>query len=167
MAQTGKQTFNPYPVDMSVVTNDMVIFLRDQAEKKQIRMFTAVNFGTVVLADEQMIRTVVRNLISNAIKFTPEGGQIRIYSEPFKDEADQKDMIRICVTDTGVGISPENLEKLFRIDQQVRSMGTANEKGTGLGLILCKELIDKHGGKIWVESEVGKGSKFCITLSKV
>jgi len=109
----------------------------------------------------------VRNLISNAIKFTPEGGQIRIYSEPFKDEADQKDMIRICVTDTGVAYPRRILKKLFRIDQQVRSMGTANEKGTGLGLILCKELIDKHGGKIWVESEVGKGSKFCITLSKV
>ena len=73
----------------------------------------------------------------------------------------------MCVTDTGVGISPENLERLFRIDQQVRSTGTANEKGTGLGLILCKELIDKHGGKIWVESEVGKGSIFCVTLPRV
>jgi PAS domain S-box-containing protein len=167
IAQSGKQAFNPCPVDMSIVTNDMVIFLRDQAEKKKIRMFTAVNFGTVVLADEQMVRTVFRNLISNAIKFTPEGGQIRIYSETFKEEGEQKEMIMMCITDTGVGISPENLERLFRIDQQVRSTGTANEKGTGLGLILCKELIDKHGGKIWVESKVGKGSKFCVTLPKV
>ena len=76
-------------------------------------------------------------------------------------------MIRICVTDTGIGIPQENLDKLFRIDQQVRTSGTANEKGTGLGLILCKELIDKHGGKIWVESEVGKGSKFCVSLPKI
>ena len=167
IAQSGKQAFNPYPVDMSIVTNDMVIFLRDQAEKKKIRMFTAVNFGTVVLADEQMVRTVIRTLISNAIKFTPEGEQIRIYSDTLKEEGEQKEMIRMCVTDTGVGISPENLERLFRIDQQVRSTGTANEKGTGLGLILCKELIDKHGGKIWVESEVGKGSIFCVTLPRV
>ena len=152
---------------MSVIANDMVIFLRDQAERKRIRMFTGVNFGTVVLADEEMVRSVICNLVSNAIKFTPEGGQIRIYSENFKEEEDQKEMIRICVTDTGVGIPPENLDKLFRIDQQVRSVGTANEKGTGLGLIICKELMDKHGGKIWVESEVGKGSKFCVTLPKI
>ncbi|MEI7492947.1 MAG: PAS domain S-box protein [Bacteroidota bacterium] len=167
IAQTGRQNFNPFPVDMSVVTNDMVILLRDQAEKKQIKIFTAVNFGTVVLADEQMVRTVIRNLISNAIKFTPLGGQVKIYTELVKGETDSQEMIRICVTDTGVGISAENLDKLFRIDQQLRSSGTANEKGTGLGLILCKELIDKHGGKIWVESEVGKGSKFCVTLPKV
>ncbi len=167
IAQSGKQPFNPYPVDMSVIANDMVIFLRDQAERKRIRMFTGVNFGTVVLADEEMVRSVICNLVSNAIKFTPEGGQIRIYSENFKEEEDQKEMIRICVTDTGVGIPPENLDKLFRIDQQVRSVGTANEKGTGLGLIICKELMDKHGGKIWVESEVGKGSKFCVTLPKI
>ncbi|MEI8007374.1 MAG: PAS domain S-box protein [Bacteroidota bacterium] len=167
LAQTGRQTFNPFPVDLSVVTNDMVILLRDQAERKQIKMFTAVNFGTVVLADEQMVRTVIRNLISNAIKFTPEGGQIRVFAENHKEEAEQREMIKICVTDTGIGIPRENLEKLFRIDQQVRTSGTANEKGTGLGLILCKELTDKHGGKIWAESEVGKGSKFCVSLPKI
>ncbi|MCX6286985.1 MAG: PAS domain S-box protein [Bacteroidetes bacterium] len=167
IAQSGRQNFNPFPVDLSVVTNDMVILLRDQAEKKQIKIFTGVNFGTVVLADEQMVRTVMRNLISNAIKFTPEGGQVKIYTEVLKEEAEFKEMIRVCITDTGVGISVENIDKLFRIDQQVRSSGTANEKGTGLGLILCKELIDKHGGKIYVESQVGKGSKFCVTLPKV
>ncbi|MCX6280750.1 MAG: PAS domain S-box protein [Bacteroidetes bacterium] len=167
IAQTGRQNFNPFPVDMSVVTNDMVILLRDQAEKKQIKIFTAVNFGTVVLADEQMVRTVIRNLISNAIKFTPLGGQVKIYTETVKDENGHKDMIKICITDTGIGISAENMDKLFRIDQQLRSTGTANEKGTGLGLILCKELVDKHGGNIWVESELGKGSKFCVTLPKV
>ncbi len=167
LAQTGRQNFNPFPVDLSVVTNDMVILLRDQAERKQIKMFTAVNFGTVVLADEQMVRTVIRNLISNAIKFTPNGGQIRVFAENIKDEAEQREMIKICVTDTGIGIPRENLDKLFRIDQQVRTSGTANEKGTGLGLILCKELTDKHGGKIWAESEVGKGSKFCVSLPKI
>jgi len=167
MAQTGKQNFSPFPVDLSVVTNDMVIFLREQAEKKQIRMFTAVNFGTVVLADEQMVRTVIRNLISNAIKFTPVGGQIKIYTEPFNDDTEHHEMVKLVVTDTGVGIPDDMMGKLFRIDQQVRSTGTANEKGTGLGLILCKELIDKHGGRIWAESEEGKGSRFCITLPKV
>ena len=167
MAQSGRQTFTPYPVDLSVVSNDMVILLRDQAEKKLVKIFTAVNFGTVVLADEHMVRTVIRNLISNAIKFTGEGGQVKIYSNNIFDEDCQREMVQVCVTDTGVGIAEENLEKLFKIDQQLRTSGTANEKGTGLGLILCKELIDKHGGKIWVESEVGKGSKFCVTLPKV
>ena len=128
MAQSGRQPFNPYPVDLSVVANDMVIFFRDQAEKKQIRIFTAVNFGTVVLADEQMVRTVLRNLISNAIKFTPEGGQVRIYSEQVYDEDENKNMIRICVTDTGVGISKESLDKLFRIDQQVNFPEQQTEK---------------------------------------
>jgi PAS domain S-box-containing protein len=167
MAQSGKQIFNPAPVDLSIITNDMVIFFRDQSDKKQIKLFSAINFGTVVMADEAMVRTVIRNLISNSIKFTPAGGLVKIYSEPVIDENGGRNMIRICVMDTGVGIAKENLEKLFRIEEQIRSTGTANEKGTGLGLILCKELVDKHGGAIWVESEQGNGSKFCVTLPGV
>jgi PAS domain S-box-containing protein len=167
MAQSGRQQFNPFPVDMSVITNEMVILLRDQADKKNVRVFSSINFGTVVLADENMVRTIIRNLISNAIKFTPENGQVRITAENYSEDPEQKDWIEICVSDTGVGIPAENLGKLFRIDQQLRTAGTANEKGTGLGLILCKELIEKHGGKIWASSEEGKGSKFCFVLPKV
>lgn len=167
MAQSGKQIFNPTPVDLSVIANDLLIFFREQADRKQIKLISAIHFGTVVMADEAMVRTVIRNLISNSIKFTPVGGIVKIYSEPVADENGSKNMIRICVTDTGVGIGKEDLGKLFHIEEQIRSAGTANEKGTGLGLILCKELVDKHGGLIWVESEKGKGSRFCVTLPKV
>jgi len=105
-----------------------------------------------------MVKTIFRNLISNAIKFTPENGTITI-------TATMDDLqVEITVSDTGVGISYENIPNLFRIDTSVSTKGTSNETGTGLGLILCKEFVEKHTGKIWVESEIDKGSKFKFTL---
>jgi len=166
MTQTGKFPFNPAPNDLSILVNDAVIFLREQAEKKQIKLFTAVNFGTMVMADENMIRTVFRNLLSNAIKFTHPGGQVKIFAhEVAAPHTDQK-MIEVSVIDNGVGIAGDILPKLFRIDEKIRSTGTANEKGTGLGLILSRELIEKNHGRIWVESEQGNGSRFYFTLPK-
>ena len=105
-----------------------------------------------------MLKTIFRNLISNATKFTPENGSITI------NYALSGSQVEVSVADTGIGIPPENLSKLFRIDTNVSTKGTANETGTGLGLILCKEFIGKHNGKIWVESEEGKGSEFKFTL---
>jgi len=107
-----------------------------------------------------MIGTVLRNLISNAIKFTNSGGTIVISAEQKPDE------LLVTVSDNGVGIKNDTIEKLFRIDENNSTAGTQNEEGTGLGLILCKEFVEKHGGKIWVESEVGKGSKFYFTIPK-
>jgi signal transduction histidine kinase len=164
MAQTGKLTFNPVPFDLSVIANEVVILMREQAENKQIKLFTAINFNTIVLADENMIRTILRNLVSNAIKYTQEGGQVKILGNEIAATSEKPAMIQVCVHDTGIGIDPKILPKLFRIDEKVRSSGTAQEKGTGLGLILCRELIEKNGGKIWVESELDHGSRFCFTV---
>jgi len=105
-----------------------------------------------------MLSTVFRNLISNAIKFTPEGGRIKIKSRTTSRN------VEVSVIDTGVGISEEKINSLFRIEKQVSTFGTNNEKGTGLGLILCKEFIDKHGGKIKVRSERKNGSEFKVIL---
>ena len=114
----------------------------------------------IVSADKNMIDLVLRNLISNAIKFTPAGGTISVSSK------EERDNIILKIEDTGVGISSEQQKKLFGTGNYT-TRGTANEKGTGLGLVLCKEFIEKNGGRIWVESELGKGSKFCFSLLKV
>ena len=101
-----------------------------------------------------MLKTVLRNLVSNAIKFTNSGGAINISTES----------VTISVSDTGIGIKPDNLAKLFDISQVLTTTGTAKEPGTGLGLLICKELIEKHNGKIWVESDFGKVSDFKFSL---
>ena len=107
-----------------------------------------------------MLKTILRNLVSNAIKFTNNGGTINIKARTNNSN------VTISVSDNGIGIPPENLTKLFDISEVLTTKGTAEETGTGLGLLLCKEFVEKHGGKIWVESEVGKGSDFKFTLKK-
>ena len=108
-----------------------------------------------------MITTVLRNLLSNAIKFTSQYGIIKI-----KVEKDDK-MVKVSVIDNGVGISNQDQEKLFKIDSNPTTIGTSQEKGTGLGLILCKDFVERNGGKIWVESELEKGSSFIFTIPSV
>jgi signal transduction histidine kinase len=131
------------------------------AKKKGITVSFENNNNHVVYADLNMLKTVVRNLFTNAVKFTDNGGRISIYSS----EDDNK-FVRITVSDTGTGISQDDLPKLFRIDAKHSTIGTSHEKGTGLGLILCKEFVEKNGGKIWADSEYGKGSSFSFTLPK-
>ena len=114
----------------------------------------------VALGDSNMVNTIFRNLISNAIKFTPSKGSIII---DCKQNPEEK-MLEVSVSDTGVGIDPKNIEKLFRIDESYSTSGTENEEGTGLGLVLCKEFVEKNSGRIWVESEVGKGTTFWFSL---
>ena len=164
MAQTGKMKFQPSRIDLSLLANDVVMLLRDQAEKKQIKLYTAVNFNTFVFADENMVRTIFRNLVSNAIKFTNSGGQIRILTREVQSSKEKPAMVEVCIVDTGIGIEPDLIPKLFRIEEQTKTSGTAKEKGTGLGLIICRELVEKNSGKIYVESESEKGSRFCFTL---
>ncbi len=106
--------------------------------------------------------TVFRNLLSNAIKFSHKGGEISIQSKPVDN--DGQEFVEIAVIDSGVGIPEKALSKLFNVGESYSTKGTDNESGTGLGLILCKEFVEKHGGKIWVKSEEGKGSKFIFTL---
>ncbi|MEO0330279.1 MAG: ATP-binding protein, partial [Bacteroidota bacterium] len=127
------------------------------AEKKGVTLKQEIDATISVYADPEMIRLIIRNLISNAIKFTDQDDTIVM-------NAQQQDrQVVVSVSDTGVGIQPEDMEKLFRLNNHT-TFGTANEKGTGLGLVLCREFVEKNGGKIWVESELGKGTTFFFTL---
>lgn len=159
-SQTGKIQFKPEKYQIYELAQEVVQSLNQTARKKNITITNALDTNTEVLADKQMIETIFRNLISNAIKFSNPKGGIIIYGEI----TDQN--ITVSVSDSGVGIKPERIGGLFKIDQNTSTKGTADEKGTGLGLILCKEFIDKHNGKIWVESQVGKGSTFSFSLPK-
>ncbi|TCC85804.1 ATP-binding protein [Pedobacter hiemivivus] len=109
-------------------------------------------------------KRINRNLLSNAIKFTPNLGEVHVLSEQIKDESSPKEFISITVVDHGIGMDNTTLENLFTIDNKSIALGTNNETGTGLGLVLCKEFIEKHGGSIQVQSAKNKGSKFTVSL---
>ena len=157
-AQTGRMEFNPEYFEMVDLIEENLMLIDVVARQKAITIKKDLPHEILISADKPMISTVLRNLISNAIKFTRYGGEINISAEKRSTE------ILITVGDNGLGIAPGRLEKLFRIDENDSTLGTNNEKGTGLGLILCKEFVEKHGGKIWAESEEGKGSVFYFTL---
>ncbi|NQU81191.1 MAG: PAS domain-containing sensor histidine kinase [Bacteroidetes bacterium] len=158
--QTGRIKFDPAKTGIYDSVLSTVDLLSDTAKKKNISILIDIPEQIQVFADLNMISTVIRNLLSNAIKFTPEKGSIKISAE------DTGKFVEVTVADTGVGINPEDINKLFRIDADISTPGTANEKGTGLGLILCKEFIIMNNGDIRVESEIGKGSRFIVTLPK-
>lgn len=156
--QTGRIKIEPEVFDFSILTNSAVNLLKNNAEKKSIELINSISPRTLVYADQQTISSVVQNLLSNAIKFTPREGKIEIGCNI------KKTNVEIFVADTGVGIKDEDKEKLFRIDTHLTTPGTEKEEGSGLGLILCKELVEKNHGKIWVESKIGKGSTFFFSL---
>ena len=145
-SQTGKMSLNLQKNDMNHLINETILLLSHAAQKKLINIKHTISQKITVFADKEMIATVLRNLIFNAIKFTPDGGEI-VISVQEKDGD-----ILVYVKDTGVGIEKNRISKLFRIDGNASTPGTQDEKGTGLGLILCKEFIEKHHGRIWVES---------------
>lgn len=150
--------YKPIRFDLYRTTNQSIVLIEKNATLKNITIQNFIPKNSFVFADENMVRTIFRNLISNAIKFTNPGGAINIGCKQVGEH------IECTVADTGIGISPDNIEKLFKVDTTVRKKGTANERGTGLGLALCKEFIVKNGGTITVESEVNMGSKFVFTL---
>jgi signal transduction histidine kinase len=156
--QQGKIPFKPQNFSFEEICNDAVEILKPNAIAKNIALNFNTSEGLTVYADSDMLKTILRNLVSNAIKFTNSGGKITINAEQTNSS------ITISVSDNGIGISPDDLVKLFDISEVLTTKGTAKETGTGLGLLLCKEFVEKHGGKIWVESEVGKGSDFKFTL---
>jgi PAS domain S-box-containing protein len=149
----GRAHFNIYEA-----AEDIVGLFTLKLNQKNIKLINEIDKETVIDADQNMIKTVIRNLISNAINFTNQSGTIRLSSERINGN------VEITVNDNGIGIEKENIGKLFRIDEKYININTDGEKGTGLGLILCKEFVEKNGGKIWVESEPGKGSSFKFTL---
>jgi PAS domain S-box-containing protein len=157
-AQTGRLEFNPENFELVDLIVENKVLFDFIAGQKSITIQNVLPHNLVVFADKAMISTVLRNLISNAIKFTRQGGKITISIEKKENE------ILVSVSDNGVGISVARVEKLFRIDESDSTKGTNNESGTGLGLILCKEFVEKHHGTIWVESTVGSGSTFSFTL---
>jgi PAS domain S-box-containing protein len=158
--QTGRMDFSREYIELGALINEVIELLGESARQKSITIIKELPRNMLVFADKAMINTILRNLISNAIKFTYSGGQVVISADKKPSE------LMISISDNGIGIKKEVIGKLFRIDETYIAPGTQDEKGTGLGLILCKEFIEKHGGKIWVESEVGKGSLFCFTIPK-
>lgn len=158
LSQTGTMEFRPEDIDLVELIREITKLLNYSALQKSITIHSELPNNILVSADKARISSILRNLISNAIKFTKSGGEIIISS------IQQLDKIIVSVTDNGVGINPESIKKLFRIDGNYSTIGTQNEKGTGLGLILCKNFIETHGGEIWVESELGKGSTFRFTI---
>ncbi len=159
-AQTGRVSYNPESIDLCMVAENNISLLQGQAEKKNITLSCEINEPVNANADMNMVTTVLRNLVSNAIKFTPEGGKISVAAK------EKEEVVEVSVRDTGVGISLENQDKLFKEDSKFTTLGTGQEKGTGLGLILCKEFVERHGGEIWVESREGEGTTFNFTLPK-
>lgn len=158
--QTGRMEYCPVKMDLFEEVNYTIELLHNNSKNKEINLHSEVPKGTFVCADNNMIHSVMQNLVSNALKFTRVGGEVKILSK------DTDNFIEVTVADNGIGIKESDIWKLFRIDVQHTTQGTAKEKGTGLGLILCKELIEKHGGTIRAESVEGTGTSFIFTLPK-
>ena len=154
----GKITFEPQNLNFKRISLDAISILKPIADSKNIKINHTLPDELTVFADIFMMKTILRNLVSNAIKFTGSDGQIDISAQQTLSN------ITISVLNNGVGISPEYLKKLYNISEINKALDMSEEKGTTLGLLLCKEFVEKHGGKIWVESGNGKGSEFKFTI---
>lgn len=154
----GVLEFNPERLNLKSVIKSGIEAVLASAKKKQIGIDDSVPEDIEIIADKHMFETVVRNLVSNSVKFTPAGGKVIISAG-----SDQHN-IEIRISDKGIGMSRELLDKLFHLNEKTSRPGTEGEPSTGLGLLLCKEFIEKHGGKIWVDSETGLGSVFSFTI---
>jgi signal transduction histidine kinase len=141
-------------VNPSLIIREVKDLCLPMAEAKNIQLEIHQEADPPVLVDKEMIKTVIRNLVTNAIKYTYAQGIVKVTT------SQQEDSLRFTVSDTGMGIPPEYLDRLFEIDCDLSREGTQKERGTGMGLVLCKEFVEKHGGTIWVESEPGQGSAF-------
>ncbi|MDM8527643.1 ATP-binding protein [Anaerolineales bacterium HSG24] len=175
--QMGRMTFQLEEVLLSTLAQRTVDILTPTAKSKGLTLTHTISDAIIVYGDDNMIETVIRNLTNNALKFTLPDGEVTISVQPmfFDNPAEQAnisekidmnvtELAEVSVIDTGVGISPEDQAKLFRIDTHHSTFGTDHERGTGLGLIICQEMIERHGGRIWVESEEGVGTTFKFTL---
>ena len=157
-SQTGTINFVPEVLDIQKITNEVLELKGINANQKNISIKSKIKNGVIAFADRNMIKTILRNLISNSIKFTGKSGVIMLNAKKTNG------LMTYAVTDSGIGISAEDIKKLFKIDINPKSIGSSVEKGTGLGLILCKEFIEINGGKIWVESKLDEGSTFKFSL---
>lgn len=160
--QQGMIVYKPEKIDLKLLQMEIFSLVLEIAKNKNIALSAQIPDGLFVQADKDMLATIIRNLLTNAIKFTPSGGKVQFTVAP-----ENKQQIRFTVKDSGIGMKKEILENLFRSDVNVSRPGTNNEPSTGLGLLLCKEFVEKHGGAIWAESEVGVGTTFSFTLKKL
>jgi signal transduction histidine kinase len=156
--QRNKMSFEPVEIDISSIVEDILALLQPNFNQKNISSEKYFDSDKHGYADKNMIEMVIRNLITNAIKFTPRYGKIWI------SLTENNDHLQIEIHDNGVGITAANQPKLFRIDSNFSNKGTDGEEGTGLGLVICKEFIEKNNGRIWVKSEPDKGSSFFFTV---
>lgn len=159
-SQTGALDFQPIQFDLSERIFENIDIVKSQAEKKNIELTNTLSDPIMVTGDTRMIDTVLRNLLTNAIKFTRQQGLITVSAQ------EKEGHVEVMVTDTGTGIAPENIQRIFLLDNKYTRKGTEKEGGSGLGLILCREFVEKHGGTIGVESEPGKGSTFIFTIPR-
>jgi len=158
--QHGQIPFKPSSIVLKKLVNEVIDLMIDNANLKDIHLFNRIPDDLIVHADENMIKTLIRNLVSNAIKFTSADGKVELFAV----ENDAK--VEVAVKDNGQGMNSENLDRLFKMETMHSTQGTKDEGGTGMGLILCREFVEKHGGKIWAESEPDKGSVFKFSLPK-
>jgi two-component system sensor histidine kinase/response regulator len=162
--QTGVLQCKPKIFDLGVLVPEVLSTYTINAKKKNINLSWEIHQNTYAYADKNMVRTVMRNLVSNAIKFTQPNGDVRVTANG------QEEFVEISVLDTGVGISSDKSDTLFKIEKARSTRGTAKEKGTGLGLIICQEFVDKNNGRLWFESPIPDGSQigsvFHFTLPK-
>jgi len=157
-SQTGQIDYSSEEINIGLLVNDNITLLNSIATNKEIILKNNINFQTYAMGDTNMVNTVIRNLISNAIKFSFKGGTVTVSCE------EMNDFLQISVADSGIGLTEEEKKNLFRIDVKFKKDGTEKEKGTGLGLILSKEFVERNGGEIWVESQKNVGSTFIFTL---
>ncbi len=150
--------YKPTVINLKEIVKETHNILKTSFEQKNIQFIDVSDEKIHLLADENMLQTVLRNLLTNAVKFTYPGGKVKVTSEI------ENEFIRVQISDTGIGMKKDDIINLFRIDRNVSRFGTAKEKGTGMGLLLTKEFVEKNGGTIWVESEEGKGSSFYFTV---
>jgi len=160
-SQRGISSFKPEQINLSQLCIGKIDFFYETSKQKMIDINCHLDTDIEITADVFMLKTILQNLISNAIKFTHKFGKIDLSA------IETSDQVEITVADTGVGMDEETQSKLFRLDVNLTTTGTAEEQGTGLGLIICKEFVEKHNGKIWVESKVNKGSAFKFTIPKM
>jgi PAS domain S-box-containing protein len=159
--QRGITDFNPEKLSLKDIIEESSNLFNESARKKSIIISKDISDDYFVLADKSMLDTIIRNLISNGLKFTEQGGNIILSAK------ETGDMVEVSVKDNGIGMGKDIINNLFKIDKQSTRKGTAGEPSTGLGLLLCKEFIEKNGGQIFLQSEEGKGSEFRITLKRV
>jgi len=160
--QHGQTAFKPKLVGLNIVINDGIKILAESIRKKAISLFVDVDEDQVVYADTNMFQSVIRNLVSNAVKFTPKGGKVSISGGLTENNSSI-----ITVKDTGIGMTKDMVFNLFRMNVNSSRPGTEGEHSTGLGLLLCKEFVERHGGELWVESGEGIGSSFCFTIPNI